>query len=395
MRILVASDQWFPDFHGGSARVATDVSRMLAERGHDIVALVPENDGGPEESNEGRLRVRRVLRRTQLPQTFTDILQTRRHSRRVGGPPFDVLVAHHPTTAVGLIRAGLGVPLVLVFHASAPRETRFLRSRLPRRRERLATYGLAPALGWLEQAAVRSARRILVLSEYSRNLVTADHPESEPIVRTVQGGVDIERFAPRADLRAAKAELDVRTDRPLLFTVRRLDPRMGVDHLLHAVKRLVSERDVSLVVAGSGLLQRELAQLAHDLGLDGHVSFVGPVSDAELQRWYSAADLFVLPTVAYEGFGMVSVEALSSGTPVVGTPVGATPEVLAGLDPRLVASDATPEGLAAVIEQALSFAGPAFRRECREYASERFAWRKTILPWEECLREAVANDGAT
>ena len=68
------------------------------------------------------------------------------------------------------------------------------------------------------------------------------------------------------------------------------------------------------------------------LGLDKHVTFLGFVPDADLPRYYQAADVFVLPTRELEGFGLVTAEALACGTPVLGTPVGATPELLEPLD---------------------------------------------------------------
>ena len=86
------------------------------------------------------------------------------------------------------------------------------------------------------------------------------------------------------------------------------------------------------------------------------------MEESELRDWYRAADLVVLPTVAYEGFGMVTAEALATGTPVVGTPVGATPELLEPLDPRLVAAGSDPDALAAAIRNAFTFADTEFAR---------------------------------
>ena len=110
-----------------------------------------------------------------------------------------------------------------------------------------------------------------------------------------------------------------------------------------------------------------------------------------LREWYRAADLFVLPPAPHEGFGMATLEALASGTPVVAAPVGANPELLAPLDPRLLARSAGPDDLAAAITGALDFTGPELRDRARQYASARFDWDHVIGDWENALVRAAAE----
>jgi glycosyltransferase involved in cell wall biosynthesis len=164
---------------------------------------------------------------------------------------------------------------------------------------------------------------------------------------------------------------------------------MGLERLLLASQTLMRSNDLVLAVVGRGSLEERLRRLSSDLGLERRVRFVGQVSDDELRDWYRAADLFVLPTVAYEGFGMATVEALASGTPVVGTSVGATPELLRPLNPGLVARNSEPEVLAATIAEGLDLSEPEFRRRCREYACTNFAWEQVIVDWERELELAA------
>jgi glycosyltransferase involved in cell wall biosynthesis len=387
MRIVVASDQWFPDRPGGSARVAMESAHALAERGHEVTALAPRSPEAPRETREGSLRVLRVLARGPLPQTISDVAQTRKFARRLRGSPFDVMLAHQSTTALGLRLSGLGAPLAFLYHAPAPRELRFLRHRLPFGPRRLATYGLEPALVAFERIAVRSADRVLILSEFSRSLLGTDHRRVAPEAIRLPAGVRTDVFSPGDGRRAARSRLGLEQDIPLLLSVRRLEPRMGLESLLHAFRRLLEDRPLALTIVGSGSLDGKLRRLAAELGVGEHTSFAGRVTDADLPDWYRAADLFVLPTIAYEGFGMVTAEALASGTPVVGTPVGATPELLLPLEPKLVAAGTEPEALAAAIAGALALTGPEFERRCREYASAHFDWQKAIDVWERVLAE--------
>jgi glycosyltransferase involved in cell wall biosynthesis len=128
---------------------------------------------------------------------------------------------------------------------------------------------------------------------------------------------------------------------------------------------------------------------ADRLGLDDRVELLGRVSDEDLPLWHKAADLFVLPSVAYEGFGLVTAEALASGTPVVGTPIGATPELLEPLDSRLLARGIDPATLAAAIRTGLRITTPAFRARCRDYALACFAWDTVISDWSRILEDAA------
>jgi glycosyltransferase involved in cell wall biosynthesis len=115
------------------------------------------------------------------------------------------------------------------------------------------------------------------------------------------------------------------------------------------------------------------------------VQLLGLVPDDELRDWYRAADIFVLPTVELEGFGMVTIEALACGTPVVGTPVGATPELLTRLDPRLLAESSAPPDIAAAIRRTLRMLDDEFRDRCRKYAMERFSWEVVAKQWEDVV----------
>jgi glycosyltransferase involved in cell wall biosynthesis len=386
MRVLVASGTWDPE-RNGVARVATEVARRLANRGHEVTALVPRVAGSSAEERENSLTVRRVIVRGVLPLTVKDVLETTRHSRGAG--QFDVLVAHGASAAVGLSRARLAAPLVLIYHASLPRELGFMRPRLPWGRERLVAYVNQPISIALERAAVRSCARILVLSEYSRSLVMADHAGHSGKVQRVSGGVETTSFNPADGMRAARARLGV-DGRRLLVTVRRAEPRMGIEELLRAV-RIIDDDDVALAVVGGGLLTDELRRLSAELGIDARVRFVGRVAEGELLDWYRAADLFVLPTIAYEGFGMATLEALATGTPVVGTPAGATPELLEPLDSRLVSDGTDADSLAAAVTGALAFTDGDFRKRCRAYAQSRFDWDQVVAVWEEELAEAMSS----
>lgn len=390
MKVLIATDQWSPDAIGGSARVARATAQHFAQLGHEVTVLSPATPARPEVERDDGVELHRALRRFRLPQSIADVVGTWRWAARQRKP--DVLVAHQATNAVGLLAAQRGVPLLYVFHASAPLEQRFLRRRMPPFRRAVGVL-LDPLLVVLERIAVRRADTVAVLSEYSRSLLLSRHPTLDGRIAIVRGGVDYERFA-NGDGAVVRASYGIPGDRPFVLTVRRLEPRMGVEELLRAAS-LLRDRGVELTigVAGTGQTAPGLARLTRRLGLEDLVRFFGRVPDADLPGLYAAADLFVLPTVAYEGFGMSTVEALAAGTPVVGTPVGATPEILAPLDPQLVSPSTSPEDLAATIERALGDSSTNRRTRCADYARARFRWEAAIESWQDALVRAAGSVG--
>ena len=382
MRILVGTDHWSPDHRGGAARVAAETAGLLARHGHDVDVIAPVDPGHPPLWRDGSLVVHRVLPRSVLPQTFTDPVQT---YLAAFDREADLALAHTSTTAVGLSLALPRTPVAVVFHASAAREAAFERSRTPHGRRRVLTALLEPVLRQLERSSLRRAARVLVLSEFSRSLLAEDHPGVLDRTVVVPGAVDTDAFVP-GDRASARAALGVGAETELLVTVRRLESRMGLERLLTAVRALAADRPhLALTVVGDGSLRRPLEELRSRLGLEARIRFAGRVSDDVLADWYRAADLFVLPTVAYEGFGLVTAEALASGIPVVGTPVGATPELLGPLDGRLLAAGTSPDELAAAIRRGLELATPAFGRRCRAYAEERLSWDAAFPAWETAL----------
>jgi glycosyltransferase involved in cell wall biosynthesis len=388
MRVLVATDQWFPDRMGGVARVATETARRWAVAGHEVIVLAPRSPAVAEPERDGGLLVSRVLPRGKIPQTLSDPIFTRSAANGLAGRHFDVMVAHNSTTAYGLLTSRVDAPLVYVFHADPVAESRFLRSTLPLR-GRLPQLVLEQPLRMFGRSALRRAASIVVLSEFSRGLVAEVSPDASHKTQTVSGAVDTERFNPHGR-EESRVHLGIRPETTLVFTVRRHVPRMGLVQLVDAISTLADVVGLRLAIAGRGPLESELRARCNRLGLGSIVDFLGHVPDDDLPHWHRAADLFVLPTVAYEGFGLVTAEALASGTPVVGTPVGAIPELLTPLDTRLVAHATDAEALADAIRSGLTLATPELRRRSRAYAQQQLSWDVVMPAWERVLDDAVS-----
>ena len=217
----------------------------------------------------------------------------------------------------------------------------------------------------IEQAVYRRARVLVVLSEAFREVLVEDYGVARERIHVVPPGVELDRFTP-GDRGDARDRLGVPPGAFVAVTARRLVSRMGLDVLLEAWRSVAEERDDALLlVAGEGA-ERDVLE-ARAAGLP--VRFLGRVDDATLVDAYRAADVSVVPSVALEGFGLVALESLACGTPVVVTDVGGLPGAVRELDPSLVVPAGDAAALAARILAPLPNAAA-----CRTHA-ERFGWK--------------------
>ena len=178
-------------------------------------------------------------------------------------------------------------------------------------------------------------------------------------------------------------------------------PRMGLENLLHAIAALgEEERDLLLLIGGEGPLVPVLQRSILELGLTGRVQLLGFIPEDLLAKYYQAADLVVMPTHQLEGFGLVTVEALACGTPVLGTPVGAIPEVLSGIDPALVTEGTDSHALASGIRHLLrrfrDQPGERDRLAARGRAliEREYTWRRHVESLDSILRDTCAMQQA-
>ena len=174
-----------------------------------------------------------------------------------------------------------------------------------------------------EREIVAAADHLICATPHERDCLVDLYGAALDCVTVVPGGVDFDRFRP-GDCAAARARLGLDSG-PFLLFVGRLEPLKGVDILLRAAAVADVDEPLRVVIAGgderSSEEQRRLRALADRLGIGERVRFDAAVSHEMLPDYYRAADLCVVPSY-YESFGLVAVEALASGTPVVATSVG-------------------------------------------------------------------------
>jgi D-inositol-3-phosphate glycosyltransferase len=321
---------------GGLNVYVVETARRLAARGTEVEIFTRATDGSlPETVRMGPgILVHHVmagpyegLAKDDLPGQLCAFAAG--VMRTAAGRPehwYDVVHSHYWLSGqVGWLAADRwNVPLVHTMHTMA------------RVKNALLAEGdkAEPPGREIGEAQVVEAASVLVANtgEEARDLVRLYGADAEK-VRVVPPGVDLTVFRP-GDQAAARRAVDLPEDALVVLFVGRIQPLKAPDVLIRAVADLV-ERDPALrdrlVVgvlggpSGTGLEKPEALQLlTAELGLTDLVRFVPPVARRELADWYRAADLVTVPSYN-ESFGLVAVEALASGTPVVAAAVGGLP----------------------------------------------------------------------
>lgn len=376
LRTLQVGLEWFPERPGGLNRVFYDLARHLPEVGVEFTGLVTGSD---DVGRDSRGRVVPVC------PTAAPLLrrwwQFRNHAAARLKEDYSLVAGHFALNTFPLLGVLDGRPLVIHFHGPWASEAA---------REgagRLGT-GMRRAL---ERAVYRRGALSITLSRAFARVLESGYGVPAELIRVVPGGVDLSPFADLPGSDAARSALGWPGDRPIVLAVRRLVRRMGLEDLIAAadlVRR--SQRDVLLLIAGSGALRGDLEALIAGRGLGDHVRLLGRLPDTQLPLAYRAADLTVVPTVALEGFGLIVVESLAAGTPALVTPVGGLPEVVAGLSPGLVIEATGPAPLADALLRALRGELELPRAEaCRQYAAAHYDCRRAAARVAEVYRQVV------
>lgn len=348
MRIgIVCPYSW--DVPGGVQFHIRDLAEHLIRLGHEVSVLAPADDETPLPAyvvSAGRAVP--VPYNGSVARLNFGFLSAARVRRWLHDGAFDVIHIHEPgTPSVGLLAcwAAQG-PIVATFHTSNPRS-----------RVMIAAYPI------LQPALEKISARIAV-SEYARRTLV-EHLGGDAVV--IPNGVDVDFFAEATP----KEEWQGRT---IGFIGRIDEPRKGLPVLMRALPDILAAvPDARLLVAGRGDEEEAVAELPADLR--SRVEFLGMVSDEDKARLLRSVDLYVAPNTGGESFGIILVEAMSAGAPVLASDLDAFAQVLDQGEAGELFANEDAEALAAAAVRLLG--DPDRLAELRERGSRhvrRFDW---------------------
>ncbi len=302
----------FPPYRGGIGAVAKAQAECFALSGHEVTVFTPDYGGGGSDKN-GQTKYSLVKIKPLFKCGNAAVLPHLPCKLR----GFDRVILHYPFFGAAesiMFKRSIAGKLIIFYHMDV-----FGRG-LKGAFFRFHSKYILPLI-------LSRAKKIIVTSmDYARSGAIGKQvaTNQEKFVE-IPLGADTERFAPRPRDPELAAKLKIApTDKVILF-VGGLDSAhyfKGVDILLHAFERFLKSQipnyKFQILVVGDGNLRQEYEALSRNLGLEEGVIFAGSASEEDLPKYYNLADLFVLPSIdGSEAFGLVLLEAMASGVPVI------------------------------------------------------------------------------
>jgi glycosyltransferase involved in cell wall biosynthesis len=365
-----------PHVVGGLGRHVAELAPALAQQGVNLCAVTPRWAGGDPVSKSPGLTIYRVdPPSVSMPDYYTAVWQTNLELQEVASQlcqSEDAQLVHNHDwltvfAAVALKRSSR-LPLVSTVHATE-------RGRAHGEPLNDQQHAIDSAEWWLTY----ESWRVICCSQYMASEVASSFNVPGDKIDVIPNGVLSDRFArwDGADLSLFRGRFALPWEQ-IVFYVGRVVQEKGLHVLLEAVPRVLAEQpNAKFVIAGTGYALEALRSRAWELGVGEKLLFTGYISDDDRDRLFRIAACAVFPSL-YEPFGIVALEAMAAGTPVVVSSVGGLREVVKHAETGVTVYPDNPESLAWGINHTLARPDWAVQRakNARSVVLEEYNWNR-------------------
>lgn len=341
---------------GGMSVYIRELARELGKRGHQIDIFTRLQNGGHQPIIDLYENVRLIhlgistngnLSKLALYSYLPDFFQSLERFRTNEGLEYDLIHSHYWLSGLlgNCAQDHWNRPNIAMLHTLGEEKNR---TGVGLREPKLRISA--------ERELVHSCYRILAPTDREKDSLIHHYTVPESKIGVVPCGVNLDLFRP-TDKKAARRRLGFDPDDILLLYVGRFEPLKGLDRLLAAIPYLQNHKQLRLVIIGGdgdkAPQTQYLKKMANELGINDKVVFAGRIKQRHLPSYYTSADILIIAS-HYESFGLVGLEALACGRPVVSTPVGAMESIIQETKAGCVVENMSPQLLAKGIHSVIT-----------------------------------------
>ncbi|MFW5999238.1 MAG: glycosyltransferase family 4 protein [Halanaerobiaceae bacterium] len=387
MKILMLSWEYTPLSQGGLARHVQDLSETLVAEGHSVHIITRGDENIPSREKINGVDIIRTEPPVIDALNFVDFIHhlnfqlLERAIQLKEEEDFDVIHGHDWLVfwATRILKHSYRLPVVHTIHATEYGRNQGIYNDMQR------------YINDIEWYCGYEAWKVIVCSNYMKNEVRGLFQVPGDKIRVIENGVNPANY--RSDYTEDFRSRYASPAEKIVFYVGRIVREKGIQILLQAVPEILSEEPATkFIISGRGPFLEDLKHQARYLGIEDRIYFTGFASNEVRNKLYRAADVVVIPSI-YEPFGIVALEGMTTGTPVVASDVGGMSEFLEYGHNAFTVEPGDPSGLAGEIlhvfrrpEEASSMAERA-----RKMVEEKFSWDniapRTVKVYREVRQE--------
>jgi D-inositol-3-phosphate glycosyltransferase len=376
---------------GGMSVYIRELARELGKLGHrvDLFTRVHDPHDPLMESLARNVRLihfkvggDEAINKLDLYHLLPDFISSLDEFRKRRRLKYDLIFSHYWLS--GIVGQEIGrwwdVPNIIMFHTlGAIKNTLGIGYEEPELRIKT------------ENELAQSCQRIIAATENEKNTLVHDYSVSADKVAVIPCGVNLKVFRP-LDRRSAREKVSFGSEKIVLFAGR-IEPLKGIDRLFRAFANIPNKDTIRLIVIGgdteSEVELTQLKQLANKLGITKAIVFTGTVKHELMPYYYNAADVCVVSS-HYESFGLVALEALACGTPVVATDVGDLRNIIQPGLSGYVVSNHSVNCLSEMISEVLDWPDRNLSRSrLIRQSVTGFSWENTALQINEEFNRVI------
>ncbi|UCE43470.1 MAG: glycosyltransferase family 4 protein [Candidatus Bathyarchaeota archaeon] len=349
MDICFATWEFPPRIVGGIARHCNGLAKALTRNGHEVYVVTLDFPGTPSYEESDGVMIYRAATELGHPNFLTWALLFNHFiekkiadvNRKVD---FDVIHVHDWLTGFAGIsfKHQMQKPMVATIHGTEVGRAQGLHN------------PDSFTIDGIEWWTTYEADKVIVTSDSMKGEVHGHFHLPQEKIEIIPNGIDPKRYNASVNRSAVRGRYGVNPREKLILCVGRLVPQKGIEYLISAVPRISERyREARLLIVGEGWLRGHLERIARSTGYQRKITFTGWIPDHELIALLNSADVLVVPSI-YEPFGIVALEGMAAGVPVVVSDIGGLSEIVDHERTGILAYSRSPESIAWAIERVLS-----------------------------------------